>query len=374
MKKNLCILSIVGSLMIPNIAMADTTIQFEDVYKSDIYAQDIYEVSSKGYMIGNGENLFKPNERITKVSTIQALYNLAGKPETKNKLIENVWYADATNWALDIKLLDNMDDLHKDVDMVELADILGTYAKIYHLPAFENKKDLDENLKLEKIADDSLANLKWSINSEVFSKNFLETREANSKVLRFELASSINNLSKLEIIDAQTYIKANSDKFFLTGKTSYTIQGKMVSKETKINNYLEDADYTVKDDNISVILKGTADEQWVVKLEKVLKTYTKEDGTELKAEDFTNSKDEFISIKTKAEKDTNFALFVPANTALEVKTAWGDILYANRYGVPHGSGDYLVCRNDNGKPDLTDVWIVNGMIFPSTYDTSNKLK
>ena len=55
-----------------------------------------------------------------------------------------------------------------------------------------------------------------------------------------------------------------------------------------------------------------------------------------------------------------------------VETAWGDVLTANRAEVPHGDGDYLVCTvDDEGQPNLSDVWVVNGEIFPDTYDMTN---
>ena len=93
----------------------------------------------------------------------------------------------------------------------------------------------------------------------------------------------------------------------------------------------------------------------------MLETYTKADGTALKAEDFTNSKDTFIDLKTKAEPDTNFACFVPKDVRLTVNTAWGDVLHVNDPVSEHGYGDYLVCPNKDGKPDFSDVWVVNGV-------------
>ena len=144
----------------------------------------------------------------------------------------------------------------------------------------------------------------------------------------------------------------------------------MVSKDTSFHNDLENVDYTATDDGVSVVLKGTVGEQWIAKLDKVLKTYTKADGSALTAEDFTGSKDTFIDLKTKAEPDTNFACFVPADVRLTVNTAWGDVLHVNDPSSEHGYGDYLVCPNKDGKPDFSDVWVVNGAVFGSTYDVS----
>ena len=43
----------------------------------------------------------------------------------------------------------------------------------------------------------------------------------------------------------------------------------MVSKETSFRNHLEMADYTVNDDGMTVILKGSIGEQWTSKLQDV---------------------------------------------------------------------------------------------------------
>lgn len=78
---------------------------------------------------------------------------------------------------------------------------------------------------------------------------------------------------------------------------------------------------------------------------------------------------------TKAAPDSNYAMFVPADTIVIVETAWGDELHTIVLNVPHGDGDYLVCRKgEDGKPDLSDVWVLNGVIFQKTYDISNKSK
>ena len=173
-------------------------------------------------------------------------------------------------------------------------------------------------------------------------------------------------------VSLDEYLKTTGESWFVTGKTEYTIQGMMVSKETTFHNPLEVTDYTVTDDGVSVVLKGTSGEQWVSKLEKVAKTYTKADGSEITAKDFAK-KDVFIDLKTKAEPDTNLAMFVPAGISVTVNTAWGDVLHTNLPNAPHGDGDFLVCRADkDGKPDLTDVWVVNGVTFPSTYDLSRR--
>ena len=84
----------------------------------------------------------------------------------------------------------------------------------------------------------------------------------------------------------EDYLEHGDEMWFLTGKNKYTVQAMMVSKETSFHNELEAADYTVTDDGITVILKGSFDEMWASKLDKVISTYTKLDGSALCKEDF----------------------------------------------------------------------------------------
>lgn len=55
----------------------------------------------------------------------------------------------------------------------------------------------------------------------------------------------------------------------------------------------------------------------------------------------------------------------------KVSTSWGEVLTANREGVPHGNGDFIVFANKDGKPNPDDSWVVNGMVFNNTYAPVN---
>ena len=118
---------------------------------------------------------------------------------------------------------------------------------------------------------------------------------------------------------ADDYLAQHMEEGFLTGKTDYVISGMMVNEPYDTYNFLELTDYHVEDDGVSVVLKGTLGEEWVTKLSKVLKSYTREDGSALSEEDFTNNKGILIPIRAKATPDSNFAFFVPkkntSNTA-----------------------------------------------------------
>ena len=165
----------------------------------------------------------------------------------------------------------------------------------------------------------------------------------------------------------EDYVDQDTEEWFLTGKNEYSVQAMMVSKETSFHNDLEETDYTVTDDGVTVILKGSVGEMWASKLPKVISTYTKPDHSALCEEDFAE-KDSWVEIITRPEPDTYFAMYVPLNITVTVETAWGDVLHTNMPTAPHGDGDYIICRaGEDGHPDLSDVWIVNGVVFPEYY-------
>jgi hypothetical protein len=59
---------------------------------------------------------------------------------------------------------------------------------------------------------------------------------------------------------------------------------------------------------------------------------------------------------------------IPVNLVFQIPTSWGDVLTVNAPGIPHGRGDFIVCADAGGYPNLNDRWVVNGEVFPSTYD------
>ena len=167
----------------------------------------------------------------------------------------------------------------------------------------------------------------------------------------------------------EEFLARSNSAWIPAGKKEYTVQAMMVSKETTFHNELEVADYTVTDDGVTVILKGRFGEMWASELSRVISAYTRPDGRDLSEKDFS-VKDTYTEIVARPEPDAYFAMHVPPDVSVSVETARGDILHANLPNAPHGNGDYLVCRRGpDGKPDVSDVWILNGVVFPEYYET-----
>ena len=151
---------------------------------------------------------------------------------------------------------------------------------------------------------------------------------------------------------------------------------------TRVKNHLERVEY-ITDQNKRFVLTGTVGEQWIVDAAKLAKTYTFDNGMPITPDSLKaraskmKTKDGKIHIVVKrfkintqvgAAQPINWAIFVPKRYIFQIPTAWGDVLTVNAPGVPHGSGDFIVCSDGGGRPNLNDRWVVNGEIFSDTYD------
>jgi len=143
-----------------------------------------------------------------------------------------------------------------------------------------------------------------------------------------------------------------------------------MQEKGEIYNQLEDCRYTPKEGQ--VVIEGTAGEMWCAPIDKVCRTYTDMDGQPLTPETFEGL-DAPMSVKTRVAEMENWAFQVPAGETMMVETSWGETLTANRSGIPHGTGDYIVMASlPNGEPDFNDRWVVNGEIFDKTYNVDRE--
>jgi hypothetical protein len=154
-------------------------------------------------------------------------------------------------------------------------------------------------------------------------------------------------------------------KWFPCHKKEYDIQVYVPPIGTKVYNQLEDASY-VTNETKPFVLVGTVGEEWTVDAKKLMKAYKYEHQPITEDVIKTTIGDgKKHSITAIAGAEMMFAAHT--TEPVEVNTSWGETLQANRPGVEHGEGDYLVCSDKNGSPNLDDVWVVNGAIFPKTY-------
>ena len=146
-------------------------------------------------------------------------------------------------------------------------------------------------------------------------------------------------------------------------KKYYTMKAEKVEPGTHVYNFLEDSHYTTTEE-LCIVLIGTAGEKWPVTIKKLAATYTFAEGTPITEESIPEGVFGIATI-IGDEAETIFAEQVTCE--IKVTTSWGATLTANREGIPHGDGDYIVSANKDGKPDSSDRWVINGLVFTNTY-------
>lgn len=346
------------------------------------YQEGVEYVYAAHIMSGVAPTTFAPKRPMTRGMLVTTLWRLQGEPTgyecSFTDVAEDTYYTAAVAWAEANNIVNGVGNgLFKpnaNVTREQMATILYRFVTFceFNTPTFAELSRFADADQVQPYAKEAMA---WAVSYEMIQGTNPTTLAPRAETNRAQVAMMLLRLLRCYPLEKDfLYGELTTDTLFTysrydvfqTGKVEYTIQGKMVSEETEVYNQLEDVHYTAQPNGIDVILKGTAGEEWVTKLSKVLTTYTKPDGSELTEADFLP--DTFIDLKTKSSTGY-YAMFIPVKLKVTVKTSWGDVLHANRDGIPHGAGDYLVMStNEDGEPNFHDIWIVNGEIFPNTYD------
>lgn len=183
-------------------------------------------------------------------------------------------------------------------------------------------------------------------------------------------------MNNVQPVNAMFMTPGKINEWKKTGKVKYEIWACRPGPGTKVHNVLENSDYVTSAQK-TVVLSGTVGEQWVIDEAKLAKTYTFATGESITPESLDRRMPiagDWTKIATLPGIMENYALFLDIKkyTNVPIATSWGEVLYANRTGVKHADGDYLVCGMlPDGSPNFQDMWVVNGCIFAATYNLKN---
>lgn len=68
------------------------------------------------------------------------------------------------------------------------------------------------------------------------------------------------------------------------------------------------------------------------------------------------------------QRGITFACFVPKSCIFQLQVG-NSMVVVNEQGVDHGKGDFILCSSTpDGKPNLNNRWVVNGLVFRDTYN------
>lgn len=182
----------------------------------------------------------------------------------------------------------------------------------------------------------------------------------------------INQLEQADIVRM-----LNGKTFFSTEEIE-RMQTSNPSKLMQLQQLVSQGKAYAVTDNTPFVLCGTVGELWTISADKLAKTYMfLQNGQPVTINSQTLSakmKDDcfdwtVVRTSPQATAGQNMACFIPRGQSGQLQTAWGAVLTYNGAGAFHGRGDFIVCAKlPNGKPNLSDRWVVNGEIFATTYN------
>ena len=119
------------------VAVGGKLLDFQDVVPGEWYYPHVRKVLAKGLFSGTSEQNFSPDAAVTRGMLVQVLYNLAGQPDVKvtdafEDVPANAWCSKAVSWAVSKNFVSGLnEDLfapNQQLSRQDMASILWRYA------------------------------------------------------------------------------------------------------------------------------------------------------------------------------------------------------------------------------------------------------
>ena len=199
MKKTFLLGVACSVLLLSNTAFAE----FNDIQKDNKYYKDIKYVENAKIFMGTSENIFSPNDNVTRAMMIQILYNMNKGIHYGQSYYADVetdkWYNKAITWSRVNNVAsgrgNNIFDPNSLITKQELVTLLYNYAKYkeYDVSIDENINILSYEDALD-IAEYAYIPFAWACREEIIENDGEELR-CDSYVTRAEVAAIIKKFS-----------------------------------------------------------------------------------------------------------------------------------------------------------------------------------
>ena len=177
--------------------------------------------------------------------------------------------------------------------------------------------------------------------------------------------------NKLEQADS---IKLMGGKTFFTVEELERLKVQNPQKFATIQQLVGSGRGYLVSDGTPFVLAGTIGEMWCVKPDKLASGYTfLSNGQPVRIDDRTLQQRckgdcmDWQVIRSVPSNSKAWACFVPLAQKGQVMTSCGVVLNYNGVGASHGKGDFIIASDAGGQPDITNVYVVNGPVFATTY-------
>ncbi|MEG2074170.1 MAG: bifunctional UDP-sugar hydrolase/5'-nucleotidase, partial [Angelakisella sp.] len=181
------------------------TIKYLGVEPGQWYVAAAKQVIDNKIMVSTGKG-FDPTGTVTRGTIYQMLFNMEGRPTKDIKAsaftdIAGKWYADAANWAVSAKLLDDTDKTFGEevITRGELATIIAAYAGYKGIVVATEGMAMKEAPDYATIPAGQLSGMTFCFYGKLMTGDQNKNLNPMGKLTRAEMAQVMYNFAKLPI-------------------------------------------------------------------------------------------------------------------------------------------------------------------------------
>ena len=190
-----------GSAVTVSAAFGPNSSSFSDVATDSWYHDAVLYVTQNGLFNGIDENLFAPDEHMTRAMLMTVLYRKAGEPQVEGEtegfldVDDEAWYHDAVIWAKQNGITTGEDGQnfapHKKVTREQFATILHRYMES---PSCDGS--LEDFSDAHQAGDFATEALKWAVHNKIMSGKGDGILDPGGEASRAQAAQMLMNLFK----------------------------------------------------------------------------------------------------------------------------------------------------------------------------------
>lgn len=186
------------------IAIEEWKNPFKDVNEEDWFFEIIKTVNKRGLMLGVSDDIFAPNDSITRAMFVTILHRLEGEPQTGSTSFtdvkEGIYYEKAVAWATFAGIVNGVSNTEFAPDSYitreQIAAMIYRYAQ--HKGISVESGDMMGNfIDVDKISDYAVPAISWVVNKEIMNGKGNGMLDPLDNATRAEAAAMLIRLTSI---------------------------------------------------------------------------------------------------------------------------------------------------------------------------------
>ena len=185
-------------------------LQYSDISLSDWYYEAVKYVTENDIMNGVGDDLFAPNEEVTRAMLVTIIYRVDGNASDGKAeftdVMPDAWYSSAVAWAAKNKIVNGIGDglfaPETYITREQIAVMLYNYAE-YKGYDVSQKGELSSFTDADEVSAWAKPQVEWAVGSGIMNGKLGMKLDAKGNATRAEIATVVKRFIQLNQISLQ---------------------------------------------------------------------------------------------------------------------------------------------------------------------------